>query len=138
MRGAGGTDGGILRFVLGLAMILGGGYLFLNAIRVTSGFYWGMPLYEFGGFALNTGMILIPFMFGIGIVFYDARNPFGWILTLGSLVAVIFGVLQSLRLSFASMSFFDLLVILVLLFGGIGLFLSSLRDLGAGPPAPGR
>ncbi len=130
MRGAGGTQGGLGRFFIGLAMMIGGGYLFFDSIRV-SGFGFGHALYSFGGFGMTSGMILIPFIFGIGLLFYNARNPLGWILSAGSLLALAFGIIRSLRFSFAAMSAMDLLIILVLLFGGIGLFLSSLRDFGA-------
>jgi len=130
MRGAGGTQGGLGRFFVGLAMMIGGGYLFFDSIRVSSGFGLGRAIYSFGGFGLTSGMILIPFIFGIGFLFYNARNPIGWILSAGSLLALAFGIIRSLRFSFAGMSAMDLLIILVLLFGGIGLFLSSLRDFG--------
>lgn len=129
MRGAGGTEGGFWRFVIGLVMMIGGGYLFFDSIRVSSGFHFGYGLYRYGGFQLTSGMILIPMIFGIGIVFYNAKNFLGWILFIGSLAAMTFGVLRSIRFSFAAMSAFDLILILVLFIGGIGLFLSSLRDL---------
>ena len=128
MQGAGGTNGGIAKFFMGLAMLSSGGYLFLDAVRVSSGFNWGMSLYRAGGMRLTTGTILIVFVFGIGILFYNAKNILGWGLTCGSLLALIFGILRSLRFRMSSMSLFELLLILVLLFGGIGLFLSSFKD----------
>ena len=74
-------------------------------------------------------MILIPFMFGVAIGFYNGRSGNGWALAIGSVIALIAGVIANLTLQFASLSAFDLLVILVLLFSGIGLFLGSLRRL---------
>lgn len=133
MKGAGGTEGGIWRFFAGLAMMIVGGYLFFDSIRVDSGFRWGMSMFDVGGISLTGGMILIPLVAGIGILFYSAKNPLGWLLAGGSLLALVFGVIRSVHFVFRSMSLFSLLVILVLLFGGIGLFLSSLRDVGEGP-----
>lgn len=126
--GAGGTEGGIARFMIGLAMFIGGGYLFLNSIQVRSGFGWGAALFGLGDYSLTTGMILIPFLFGVGIIFYSAKNPIGWFLTAGSLLALTFGIIRSVHMTLRPMSAFDLLLILVLVFGGLGLFLSSLRD----------
>lgn len=129
MRGAGGTSGGLGQFFIGLIMLCSGFYMLLNSIIITSHFGLGMRLYNVGGYGVSTGMIMIPFMFGIGMVFYNAKNLLGWLLTLGSLSALIFGVISSIRFSFRSMSAFDLIVILVLAIGGLGLFLRSLKTL---------
>ena len=132
IKGAGGTRGGIGQFFLGLGMMCGGFYMLLNSIVVNSSFGFGYPLYSvpmFGGmYAVTSGMIMIPFLIGVGIIFYNRRNLLGWILACGSLVAMIFGVIASIHFQFRSMSAFDLIVILVLAFGGVGLFLRSLSD----------
>ncbi|MDO7085708.1 hypothetical protein WNY51_07045 [Pseudocolwellia sp. AS88] len=133
MKGAGGTSGGLGHFFIGLVMMCGGFYMLLNAIKVTSSFGMGMGLYRFSaggsGFSITSGMIMIPFIFGVGLIFYNSRNILGWILTIGSISGLIFGVISSIRFSFRSMSSFDLIVILVLAVGGLGLFLRSLKAL---------
>ena len=133
MKGAGGTSGGLGQFFIGLIMMCGGFYLLLNAITVTSSFGMGMRLYGFaaigGNVNITTGMIMIPFMFGVGIIFYNGRNWLGWILTIGSISAMILGVISSIRFSMRTMTSFDLIVILVLAIGGLGLFLRSLKAL---------
>lgn len=130
MRGAGGTSGGVGQFLLGLAMLCGGFYLLLNSIAVHSGFGWGTPLFAAAGFGVTGGMLLLPFVIGVGLIFYNGRNALGWLLALGACVALVAGVLASVSFSLRSMSAFDLLVILVLAFGGTGLFLRSLRAAG--------
>ena len=140
MRGAGGSEGGIGTFFIGLTMFVVGGYLFLNSIRVGSGFGLGAGLYSFGGFQITTGMVLVPFIFGVAMLFYNAKNILAWLLTCGSLAALAFGIITSLRFHMRPMNAFELITILVLLFGGLGLFLSSLRDMSSpGPvgPTPG-
>jgi len=127
-RGAGGTPGGIARFLLGLAMVIVGMYLLLNAIRVVHGFGFGRGLYTIGGFGITSGMILIPFIIGVVIIFYDRDKWYGWLLGVGSLLALIVGAIASIQFSFQGMSAFDIIVVLVLLFGGSGLVLSSLED----------
>lgn len=125
-RGAGGTDGGQGSFLLGLIMMIGGGYLLLKSIIVRPTFGLGMTTFNAGGVPVTSGMILIVFMFGVLMIFYNSRNWIGWILAVGSIIALIFGVIASTTLQFANMSVLDLIVILVLLFGGTGLFLRSL------------
>lgn len=127
-RGAGGTDGGTGSFLIGLIMMVGGAYLLLNSIIVRPNFGLGSVAFRFGGLSITSGMVLIPFMFGVGMVFYNSRNWIGWILAGGSLVALVFGVIANMTLQLSRMSAFDLIVILVLLVGGIGLFLRSLRS----------
>lgn len=132
MRGAGGTNGGSGQFFIGLMMMCGGFYLLLNAIIITPHFGLGYRLYGFstggGTFSVTSGMIMIPFIFGVGMIFYNYKNIFGWLLAVGSLAALIFGVIASLQFSFKAMSAFDLIVILILATGGLGLFLKSLKS----------
>ena len=128
MRGAGGTTGGSGRFLIGLIMLCGGVYLLLNSINVYSHYGFSARLYNIRGFNVTSGMIMIPFMFGVGMVFYNAKNYLGWLLAGGSIVSLVFGVISSIQFTFQAMSAFDLIVILVLSVGGLGLFLSSLKS----------
>ena len=128
MKGAGGTPGGVMTFLVGLIMACGGFYLLLNSIVIRANFGLGYRVYSFGGYGITSGMIMIPFLFGVGMIFYDRRSFFGWLLAVGSVVALIFGVLSTVNFSMRGMSAFDLMVILVLAFGGTGLLLRSLGD----------
>jgi hypothetical protein len=87
----------------------------------------GYQFFSVWGFGITSGMVLVPFIFGIGMIFYDAKNWIGWILSGASLVMLGFGVIAQTRFHLAPMTAFDLLTILVLMIGGIGLLLSSLR-----------
>ncbi|MBR2655313.1 hypothetical protein [Yoonia sp.] len=127
-RGAGGSDGGNTQFLIGLIMMIGGGYLLLNGIVVRPNF--GGRMFGVGGMPVTSGMILIPLMFGIGLIFYNAKNWLGWIIAGASLIALVFGVIANTTVQFARLSVFDILVIMVLLVGGLGLFLRSLRKSG--------
>lgn len=131
MRGAGGTPGGAGMFFLGLGMLIAGLYLLLNAITISSSFGFGMSIYRgyaFGiSYAITSGLVLIPFFIGVGMIFYNSKNVVGWLLAGGALIALIVGVISSIHFSMRSMSAFDLLTILVLTAGGLGLFLRALR-----------
>lgn len=50
---------------------------------------------------------------------------------IGSITALIFGIISSVRFSLRTMSSYDLIVILVLAIGGLGLFLRSLKAIDA-------
>jgi len=128
MRGAGGTQGGEFTFLIGLVMMIAGFYLLFNAIVIHSSFGFGMRLYGLGGFGITSGMLMLPFIAGICFVFYNSRNLVGWLLVIGSLIALVVGVLANAQFSFRAMSAFDLILIVVLAFGGLGLLLRSLRQ----------
>ena len=127
MRGAGGTQGGEWTFLIGLAMMIAGLYLLLNSIMVTSRFGFGMRLYGVGAVGITSGMVMIPFIAGIIMVFFNSKNPIGWLLSIGSIIALFAGVLANTQFRFNNMSAFDLIIIFILAFGGLGLLLRSLK-----------
>lgn len=127
MRGAGGSSGGLGLFFIGFFMFCGGIYMLLNSITFYANYGFGSRMYGIGGVSITSGMIMIPFMFGVGMIFYNAKNMFGWLLAAGSLTALIFGVISSIQFQMRSMTAFDLAVILILTVGGLGLFLRSLK-----------
>lgn len=130
--GAGGTPGGIGSFFIGFLMMCSGFYLLLQSIIVTQPFNFGLGLFHFAFFggpaSITSGMLLVPLMLGIGMIFFNSRSIIGWLLGIGSLTALIVGVLVNLHFSFRTMSMFDLLGILILSIGGLGLFLRSLSS----------
>jgi hypothetical protein len=128
IKGAGGSQGGLGRFFLGLGMFIAGAYLLLSAIQVTNNFYFGYGLFSVGGFQITSGIIFIPFMIGVGILFFNSSNIIGWLLAIGSVLLMIIGVISSTHLSLRPMSAFELIMITGLLAGGMGLFFSSFRN----------
>jgi len=127
MQGAGGTSGGSGQFFLGLVMMCGGFYMLLSSVIVSSTFGLGSRLFGIGGVGITGGIILVPLVLGIGMIFYNARNYLGWLVAVASFFAMVFGVISSVSLDLRTMSAFHLITILVLAFGGLGLFLGSLR-----------
>lgn len=135
ISGAGGTKGGVSSFLVGVGMMGVGFYLLLSKIILTSNFGMGYRLYHHTGLfgtnmnlSLTTGMILIPMIIGIGWIFYNAKSFWAWALTAISLAGMIFGVISSLKIKMMPMNSFDFIIISILAFGGLGLFLRSLKE----------
>lgn len=131
IKDAGGTRGGAGSFFGGLGLIGAGLYLLLRNILVTSGFYMGMglfPLYS-NGPAVPAGIFLVAALAGIVLIFRNGKSIWGWTLLLGSVAAIVFGVITSLHFVIRPMSLLEMLFILGVLGAGIGLFLRSLRPL---------
>jgi hypothetical protein len=119
-RGAGGTPGGVGQFFLGLAMAVVGGYLLLNQVQVTTSF-WNFGRY--GGF----GLTLLPLLIGVAFLFYDGKSVIGWLLTGLGAAIILASILMNMDIYFRSTSLFNTLVMLGLLFGGLGVLARSLR-----------
>jgi uncharacterized protein len=119
LRNVGGTSGGLGSFLLGLVMMAGGGYLLLNQVTVTSGFW---TFYGYNAFGLS----LVPLLFGILLLFYNGRGILGWLLVVAGLAIIGAGILANLTIFFRPTSLFNTLIILVLFIGGVGLIARSL------------
>jgi len=117
----GGTPGGIGHFLVGFAMACAGAYLLVSHVTVGGG-YWG-----FYG-ANSFGLTLLPMVIGIGLLFFNGRSPVGWLLTAAGTIFILAGVIANLHIYFQPTSLFNVIVMLVLLFGGIGLVARSLKS----------
>lgn len=120
-RGAGGTPGGIGPFFIGLVMAAVGGYLLLNQVQVTTSF-WNFGRY--GGF----GLTLLPLLVGVGFLFYEGKSVVGWVLVGLGAAIILANVLVNMDIYFRTTTLFNTLLMLGLLFGGLGLIARSLRS----------
>ena len=125
VRGAGGTPGGLAEFLIGLVMAVGGAYMLTSRVTVHGGYwdFWGRNAF---------GVALIPFLFGIGFLFFNGRSILGWLLVIAGSTVIFAGILMNLEIYFERTSLFATLVMLVLLVGGIGLIARAVRA--HGPP----
>jgi hypothetical protein len=121
-RGAGGTPGGVGQFFIGLTMAVVGVYLLLNQVQVTTSF-WSFGRY--GGF----GPTLLPLLVGVGFLFYNGKSIIGWLCTALGLAIILAGVLTNMDIYFRQTTLFNTIVMLGLLFGGLGLIARSLRSI---------
>jgi hypothetical protein len=120
MSDVGGTPGGLGEFVIGLIMACLGGYLLSNQVRVVGSYWdlWGTTSF---------GVTLIPFLFGVGILFWKGRSVIGWLLTIAGALFILGGVIANLHIYFQPTSLFNTLIMLILLVGGVALIARSTR-----------
>ena len=127
VKNPGGTPGGFAPFLLGLAMSITGGYLLLHSVQVTSGYWnWGFV----GSAGRSFGLTLIPLLFGIGILFYDGRSFAGRVLTGGGALIILAGIIANMDIHLQQTSLYNVLIMLVLLVGGVGLVMRSVLPMG--------
>jgi hypothetical protein len=114
LKKPGGTSGGLIEFVVGLAMSIAGAYMLVSHVVVTSAF-WSWNGYN------TFGLSLVPLIFGIAFVFFNGKSIVGWILIFASAIIIGSGILMNLQIYFQPTSLFNTIVMLVLFAGGLGL-----------------
>src|SRR5918911_4220189 len=104
----GGTPGGLGKFVLGVVLTGVGLYLVFQQTLVASGYWswWGSNTF---------GLTLVPLVFGLALLFYDSKNPLGWLLSLAGVAIIASGVLLNLHVYFQQTSLYNLLIMLALI-----------------------
>jgi uncharacterized protein len=119
-EGPGGTPGGVGLFLFGLVLAIAGGYLIMNQVQVTSAYWswWGPNTF---------GLTLIPLILGIGLLFFNSKMMIGWLLAGGGLVIILVGVIANLGIYFRQTSLFNVILMLTLFAGGLGLIARSFK-----------
>ncbi len=127
----GGSDGGDQSFITGAGLILSalGLYLFLDSVQVTSA-----PLGLLssrlgrGGSGLiettSMGLIFVPFLAGVVVLFYDAQKRWGWWLSGLGLAVICVEILSRVRF-LLTMKTTSLLLVLGMVAAGAGLLARS-------------
>ena len=116
----GGTPGGLGMFLFGLALAIAGGYLIMNQVQVTSGYWhwWGPNTF---------GLTLLPLVIGIGLLFFNGRSIAGWLLAGGGAVIIFVGIISNLQVYFQQTSLFNTILMLTLFAAGLGLMARALK-----------
>jgi uncharacterized protein len=121
MIGAGGTPGGMPQFFLGLGLAVVGAYLLTQQVSVQSG-YWTL-----GGWNAF-GLSLIPFILGIGLLFFDSKSTWGFLLLFAGVLIIVAGIVLNLTIYFQPTSLFNTLMMLGMTAAGVGLVLRALKS----------
>ncbi len=121
-RGAGGTEGGVPMFIFGVGLAVAGSYLLMQRVMVQSG---GWRLWGYNAFGLS----LIPFLLGVGLLFFNGRSIAGKLLTFSGLVIIFAGIISNLDIYFRQTSLFETLLMLGMVAAGVGLVARSLRPM---------
>jgi hypothetical protein len=107
-------------FIFGLVLAIAGGYLIMNQVQVTSGYWswWGTNTF---------GLTLIPLVIGIGLLFFNGKSIAGWVLSGGGTVIIFAGILANLEIYFRQTSLFNVILMLVMFAAGLGLMARAVK-----------
>ncbi len=113
----------LVQFLIGLAMLVAGGYAFLARISVHSNIGGRMML---GNIGVAGGLIVVPFIVGIMMLFAMPKKFISKLVTgLGLLLIVVY-VIMNINFSFRGANAYEYLLMLVGMFGGLALVLKVL------------
>ena len=123
----GGTEGGSAEFVGGIGMLLAGLALYFLFDSVHVGTHGpGLMGMMMGGSSSSMGIIFVPFVIGVALLFYNAESRLGQGLLWGGLGVIVVEILSRIRFHF-DMKTSHLLLILALFGAGVGLILRAFR-----------
>ncbi|MBQ9893836.1 MAG: hypothetical protein IJM38_00415 [Ruminococcus sp.] len=118
--------GDLLKFFVGLLMLGGGLFMIFNNLTVSSTWGGGGYFFHIGSFHLPNGMIMLPMIAGIGMLFLMDRKIFGWIVLSIGIVIVLLSVLLTTRLHWRSTSAYVFVIMFGMVAAGAGMVLKEL------------
>lgn len=117
----------LLRFFVGLLMFGGGLFMILQNVDVTSGWGgFGGSFFRIGSYALPNGLIMLPIIIGIGMLFVMDRKIFGWIVLSLGIVILLLSIIMSVHLHWRTSNAYVFLVMFGLVAAGGGMMLREL------------
>lgn len=135
----GGSEGGEVKFLVGLLMSVGGLWLFFDSVNVTSG-HPGLLSGAIrggggGGGGLwqttSMGIVLVPLFIGVVALFFDVRRTWAWVVTWIGVAILVIEIVSRFRPE-VRMKVSHGILMLILIAGGLGLMLRAYVEIRKG------
>lgn len=110
----------LIYFIVGMALIAGGLFMIFQNTKIS------LSLMSIFGYTPPTGVIILPLLIGVAMLFFNSRSILGWIITIFGIVSIVLGLIMSLRMSFGVITLYDGLIMFGMPFAGAGLVLKAL------------
>ena len=138
----GGSEGGEVKFLVGLLMSIAGLWLFFDSVNVTSGhpglLSGALRGGRGGGGGLwqttSMGIVLVPLFIGVVALFFDVRRTWAWVVTWIGVAILVIEIVSRFRPE-VRMKVSHGILMLVLIAGGLGLMLRAYVEIRKGGQA---
>lgn len=122
-KGSGGQD--FIEFFAGFLLLGGGVFWLLNTFSVTTSYGFG---YHIGGFRLNSGVMLLPLLIGVLLVFFlpGKKRYIGFAVAALGLLCIVLALISSVSITLRHTSLFSFVFMLAMIFSGAGLLIRSI------------
>ena len=119
----------LLTLLAGLAMLIAGLFILSQKVHVSTAYY------SLLGFRMSAGLIMVPFICGVIWLFASGGKLGAKILTGLGVAFIVMSIILSVSIHLSTMTLFDWIILLILIFGGIGLVIRALfsNDSSKGP-----
>lgn len=108
----------LMMFLAGLAMLIAGLFIFSQRVMVSSYFSMGFRL---GGVHIASGLLIVPLIMGIVWMFASGGSFGSKLLTGIGVFIIIVGVIASTHIRLETITLYEWVLIMVLIFGGLGM-----------------
>lgn len=112
-------------FFIGLLMFGAGLFMILQNARVSSSWGYG-SFYHIGSWGVPNGMIMLPLLIGIVMLFMMEKKLFGWIVSVLGVIFILLTIIMSVRLTWISTSAYTFIIMFGLVAAGGGLMMRVL------------
>ncbi|MEJ6949472.1 hypothetical protein [Natronospora cellulosivora (SeqCode)] len=116
------SDNAFTNLIIGLALSGIGIFLIMQNTTLVTNF----SLMDILGFTPPFGLVLLPLLFGIGVLFYNSKSILGWVLLIFGIVTILLGILMGLRIIFRPVSLYQGVLMYGMTAAGAGLILKAL------------
>ena len=114
--------GNILTFFIGIVIFCIGAFMiFQNTTKATN-----FGLSRLIGFEPPFGVVLLPLIIGIIVLFFNEESILGWLLVIVGVLIILVGILMGLQITFRRTTLFTTIIMYGLTAAGIGITLKGL------------
>lgn len=113
------SENGSFNFLVGIILLAAGLFLLTQQTDVTMVWYQ----WRLGSINIASGLILIPFIIGLVILFYNPKSIFGRILTIVGIIIIVATIIMSINIVFRRTTLYNLIIMLALMAAGAGFLL---------------
>ncbi|NLP25829.1 MAG: hypothetical protein GX365_00555 [Clostridiales bacterium] len=114
----------LFQFFIGLVILGVGLFWVLQTAQIRT--TWGSSLFSIGSWNAPNGVVIIPLLIGIVMLFMMERKIFGWIVTVIGLLGILLAIIMSVRIIFDRTSLLSYVLMFGFIAAGGGLVLKSL------------
>ena len=117
----------LLTFFCGLLMFAAGLFLIFQNTLVSSGYgIGGYGFLHFGSFNLPNGLIMVPLIIGIAMLFLMDRKIFGWIVVGIGIIIILAAIISSVHITWRTTNMYVFILMFGLTVAGGGMMLKEL------------